>query len=59
MPDLSRYRKFVAALIGSAAVLLTIWAPGNAQLHSVLATVVSVATALGVYAVPNTPGPAE
>jgi hypothetical protein len=50
MPDLSKYRKFAVALVGVAAVLVAQLFP---QYTEELAVVVSILTALGVYAVPN------
>lgn len=51
MIDLSRYRKAVTALIGAALILASAFAPG--KYDEILQTVIAVATALGVYAVPN------
>lgn len=53
MPDLSRYAKFVTAVIGAALVLAAAFAPG--KYDEVLQVIVAIATALGVYAVPNRP----
>lgn len=51
LPDLSKYAKFVTAIIGAALVIAAAFAPG--KYDGVLQVVVAVATALGVYAVPN------
>ena len=51
MPDLSRYAKFVTALIGAAALILTTFFPG--RYDDGIAVVIALATALGVYLVPN------
>lgn len=51
MPDLSKYRKTVTAAIGLALVLLAQYAPGQWQPQ--IQAVLSVATAVGIYAVPN------
>ncbi len=47
----AKYRKFIIAAIGAVTVFLAGYAPG--KYDDVLAQVVAVATALGVYAVPN------
>lgn len=49
--NLGRYSKFVTAVIGQALTYLTLFEGTN---HWV-SLVVAVASALGVYAVPNTP----
>lgn len=50
MIDLSKYRKTVTALIGAAAIIVSAFFPEQQPL---LASVIAVATALGVYAVSN------
>ena len=49
MPNLGRYSKSVTAVIGQALTYATLYYGGN---HYVAAAV-AVASALGVYAVPN------
>lgn len=51
MPDLSKYAKFVTAVIGAALIITTTFFPG--RYDNAIAVVIAVATALGVYAVPN------
>lgn len=50
--NLARYRKTIVALIGAAVVILTRQLGADSAL---VADIVTVATALGVYATPNTP----
>jgi len=54
MPNFGRYSKAVAAVIGQALTFATLYYGGN---HYVAAAV-AVASALGVYAVPNAGGTA-
>ncbi len=49
MPNLGRYSKAVTAVIGQALTFATLYYGGN---HYVAAAV-AIASALGVYAVPN------
>ncbi len=50
--NLARYRKAIVAVIAALAeVGLAVWGPGNPW----VATGIAVATALGVYGVPNQP----
>ena len=51
MFGLSKYAKFVTAAIGVATLLATTYFPG--KYDHLIAAVVSIATALGVYLVPN------
>jgi hypothetical protein len=54
MYDLSRYRKAITALIGAVLIVVPVFLPENRQVEQVIQTVIAVATALGVYLVPNT-----
>jgi len=51
MPSLGRYSKSAAAVIGQALTFASLYYGGN---HWVSAAI-AVASALGVYAVPNVP----
>lgn len=51
MPDLSKYRKLVTALVGFALVAANAFFPGEYQAQ--ISAVISLLTAIGVYAVPN------
>lgn len=50
MPDLSKYRKAITAVLGAAAIIVSAFFP---DYQPQLAAVIAVATALGVYAVSN------
>lgn len=50
MPDLSKYRKAITAVLGAAAILVSAFFP---EYQPQLASVIAIATALGVYVVSN------
>lgn len=50
---MQRYRKFIVAGVGAVISLIPIVWPGNSTAQQVLQVLIAVATALGVYAVPN------
>jgi len=57
LPDLSRYRKLLVALVGAVAQALSLGLiPERYRPWAVM--VISVATAAGVYVTPNRPPPA-
>lgn len=49
MSNLSKYRKFIVALVGAGVLFLQLMGQDN----DLISTVIAVATALGVYQVPN------
>lgn len=51
MPDLSKYRKTVTAVVGAVLILAAQFAPG--EYASQITVALSLLTALGVYNVPN------
>lgn len=52
---MKKYAKFITAAIGGAAAVVAILWPGDSQAAQILGVVIIVATALGVYQVPNKP----
>lgn len=53
MPDLSKYRKLVTAIIGGVLAIAAAFAPG--KYDTALQALVLIATAIGVYGVTNEP----
>ena len=51
LPDLSKYRKTVTAVVGAALILAASFFPG--RYNDQIQVVIAVLTALGVYQVPN------
>ena len=51
MPDLSKYRKAVTAVVGAVLILAAAFAPG--KYDEWIQVAIGLLTAIGVYEVPN------
>jgi drug/metabolite transporter (DMT)-like permease len=54
---MEKYRKFIVAALGAAVAIAAIVWPGNTTVAQIIGIVAALATAAGVYQVPNEPMP--
>lgn len=58
MSNISRYAKFAVAVVGAIATWAATYYPADADVQQWVGLALALATAISVYAVPNTsPGP--